>query len=116
MSAAEYRARIPEKAFQRQVENMATLHGWWTWHDEDSRRNTAGLPDLICIHPRHGVVWIELKTEKGKVRDAQRDILLLLRKAGQRAFIARPRHSDALERLFFSGDVPETAFELPEES
>ena len=33
---------------------------------------TAGIPDLYAMHPRHGGIWIEVKTPKGRLRDSQK--------------------------------------------
>ena len=38
-----------EKDWQSQVEQLATMHGWLWFHDRDSRRNNAGLPDLLLV-------------------------------------------------------------------
>jgi hypothetical protein len=78
---------------------MAGYLGWTVWHDNDSRRNDPGLPDLLCVHPERGVVWLELKTERGRLRKEQRWWLDLLTMAGARAFVARPSQADDVERL-----------------
>lgn len=91
---------VTEAQLQRAIIDMATALGWTCWHDNDSRRNVAGLPDLICVHPTHGLVFIELKTVKGRLRQAQREWLDLLTQAGQRAYVIRPTDMDFAEALF----------------
>jgi hypothetical protein len=36
---------------------------------------TAGVPDLTYIHPTYGLLYIEVKTKKGRVSDAQKEFL-----------------------------------------
>ena len=91
---------VSEKRWQETVEAMATHLGWTCWHDRDSRRNDPGFPDLVCVHPDMGVRWIELKTERGRVRKEQRWWLDLLTEAGQFAFVARPSQADEIEAVF----------------
>jgi VRR-NUC domain-containing protein len=55
---------------------------------------TVWLSDLTLVRDR--VVWVELKTETGKVSAAQREWLDALKAAGAEAYIWRP--SD-LERV-----------------
>lgn len=112
MIAADYHKLIKERPFTQQTIRLAQSYGWYCFHDNDSRRNQAGFPDLFLVHPDRGVLFIELKTETGRVRPAQRDVLRMLRKAGQRAFIVRPRHRDDLEALLQGKDVPDDRFEL----
>ena len=78
-----------ESDFQRAVTDLARTLGLRYWHDNDSRRNEAGLPDLIIVGP-HGVLWRELKTERGRVTSDQRDWLTDLARAGQDADVWRP--------------------------
>jgi hypothetical protein len=73
-----------EREFQRAVVQFADLHGWWAFHQYDSRRSAAGLPDLLLV--RRGVmVWAELKTRTGRVREAQGTVLALLREVADAA-------------------------------
>lgn len=62
-----------EAALQANVIDCAERGDWLWWHDTDSRRNQAGLPDLILLHKRTGrLVFVELKSSTGKLRSAQR--------------------------------------------
>lgn len=83
----------------------------WVWHDNDSRKNASGLPDLLILLPGRMLAW-ELKTEQAarqmrtweklvasrrkitryKIRLAvQLDTILRFRRAGVRARVIRPR-------------------------
>lgn len=65
-------ATVPqsEAGFQDAVVEYAQLRGWRHWHDQDSRRNVAGLPDLLLVRKGRLVV-AELKAESGRVSPAQ---------------------------------------------
>lgn len=82
-----------EADFQRAVTDLLDTLGLRYWHDNDSRRNKAGLPDLIIVCPA-GVLWRELKTERGRVTSEQREWLTDLHSAGQDADVWRPRDLD----------------------
>lgn len=114
MTNDDYHRMLSEEMFQAQVEKLAEGYGWYVFHDRDSRKNKAGFPDVFCAHPEHGIIHIELKTEDGPVRPAQKRVINIIRRAGGRAFIARPRHRDRLEALFAGRPVRDQEFELPE--
>ena len=61
---------IPEADFLAYVTELATLCGWLVYHTYDSRRSQAGFPDLV-LAPADKLIFAELKTAKGKVREAQ---------------------------------------------
>lgn len=96
---------VTEAGLQRAIEEMADALGWWTWHDRDSRKNVAGLPDLLLIHPDHGTLWFELKTMKGRIRKEQVGVMDLMRTAGERVYLIRPCHMDTVEVLLNGGAV-----------
>jgi hypothetical protein len=60
----------PESGFQAQVLEIATLYGWLSFHDYDSRRSTPGFPDLVLVRAPE-LIFAELKTERGRVSDDQ---------------------------------------------
>lgn len=96
MKAAEHVdqsiAHWTEKQFQQQVVSLARILGWWVYHPYDSRRSTPGYPDLTLVHPRHGIIWRELKTLKGPVSKHQREAIALIEQAGGDVAIWRPSH------------------------
>lgn len=92
---------ISEAAFQRQVMDLAQLHGWRVSHfraarTRDGRTITpvagdgAGFPDLVLCHRERGVLFRELKTDRGRLRDTQVDWLDDLDAAGADASVWRP--------------------------
>lgn len=60
--------RVPESeaGFQEAVVDLALRCGWRVWHDFDSRRNTAGWPDLVLLRDAC-LIFAELKSEEGRV-------------------------------------------------
>lgn len=80
---------VAEAELQSQVLELCRWLGLLVFHDNDSRRNEAGLPDLIIVG-QHGLLFRELKTEKGRLRPAQADWLSRLSQAGADADVWRP--------------------------
>lgn len=71
MALAQYVRQETEAHFQQSVTELAERCGWLWWHDNDSRRNRRGFPDLVLLRaPR--LLLVELKTERGKLRPEQR--------------------------------------------
>lgn len=60
-----------EADLQRLITDAAQMAGWLVFHDTDSRRNTAGFPDLVLVKPPR-VAFVELKRETGRLRDEQK--------------------------------------------
>jgi len=91
---------VTEAEFQAAILEMAQRLGWLCYHVYDSRRSVPGFPDIVAVHPVHGVVFLELKTVKGRVRPEQKRWVDMLNTAGQRAYIVRPTDIDFLEAMF----------------
>lgn len=98
---------ISELALQKSLIEVAEMYGWQVWHDNDSRRNNAGLPDLICAHPVHGVVFVELKSERGYLRPAQKEWRDVLVMGGARYYVFRPRDRFVADDMFTKGKWPD---------
>lgn len=93
ITRAEYSARwaatVSEKDWQAQVLTIARTAGWMVFHPFDSRRSTAGFPDLTLVRgPR--LIFAELKTQKGRVSVEQQKWLDALREASAEVFVWRP--------------------------
>lgn len=88
--------RREEADFQAQVVELAETLGWACWHDNDSRRNRAGLPDLELLRGAT-MLRLELKTEKGIVSPAQEAYIDRLKQIKfVYAAVCRPRHWDEI--------------------
>jgi hypothetical protein len=68
------------------------MYGWFVYHTYDSRRSEPGFPDLTMVHS--GVVFAELKTDKGRLTADQEAWLERLRSAGAEVYVWRPRDLD----------------------
>jgi hypothetical protein len=65
------------------VVELARIGGWKRYHTFDSRRSNHGFPDWVFVKgPR--LLFVELKSEVGKLRDEQVEWLDALRVVGQR--------------------------------
>jgi hypothetical protein len=70
---------ISEASFLQQVKALSYLHGWLLHHQAPMRTprgniitgGSAGYPDLCMAHEQRGLIFAELKTEKGKASEAQ---------------------------------------------
>jgi hypothetical protein len=92
---------LSERDFQAQVIDLATMYGWLVYHTYDSRRCAAGYPDVAMVHPVwHEYLLVELKTDTGRLRPAQRTWIEALRSAGIECYIWRPGDWNSIvERL-----------------
>jgi hypothetical protein len=102
-------SRSSEQHFQTQVEQMASFYGWRFYHAPDNRpskntgrvqRVTAGFLDLVLLRAPE-LIFAELKTETGRVRDAQKTWMSeLARVPGIEVYLWRPSDFDEInERL-----------------
>lgn len=62
---------MTERQLQEHVVAMAHALGWLVYHTYDSRRSAEGFPDLVLAR-KGEVLMVELKTEKGRMTEAQR--------------------------------------------
>ena len=95
MTPEEYRARIArgmtEADLAEEVRGLARALGVTRYHTFDSRRSEPGFPDEVLIGDA-GVLFRELKSERGRVTPDQQRVLARLTGAGQDAAVWRPRH------------------------
>lgn len=99
---------MTEKQFQDQIVRFARLHLWKTFHPYDSRRSTAGFPDLTLARIGMGddedwttqLVFFEVKRQTGRVTEAQAMWIRVLDNApGVVARVVRPSDWDAIVAL-----------------
>lgn len=87
---------MTESDLQAVIVETAELAGWLVFHDHDARRNPAGLPDLILVKPPR-VVFLELKTDTGRIRPAQQVWLDALAQCDTIASaLIRPEHLETV--------------------
>jgi len=92
-------ATLTEKQFQEAVVALAETRGFNVFHDHDSRRNAAGLPDLLLVRPPR-LLFAELKASRGVVRPEQRRWLELLGACpGVEVHVWRPDDWSTIERV-----------------
>lgn len=76
------------------VVELARLGGWKRYHTFDSRRSNHGFPDWVFV--KNGrLLFVELKSQAGKVRDEQAAWLDALSDvAGAEVYVWRPSDFD----------------------
>ncbi|MFD3511899.1 VRR-NUC domain-containing protein [Streptomyces sp. NPDC058657] len=84
---------MTEERFRRQVRQLAAMRGWTlAYHTHNSQRSDAGWPDEVYGHPTAiRTLFVELKTNTGRIRPAQRDWLKHLAGCGFEVALWRPR-------------------------
>jgi hypothetical protein len=80
---------VTEKEFERQVKQLAATFGFSYYHTWRSIHSAAGFPDCCLAKPGR-LIFIELKSEKGKLSDKQREWLDVLEAAGAETYVFRP--------------------------
>lgn len=79
-----------EKSLQAQIVKAARLLGWLVYHTWRSTHSAPGFPDLVLVRPPR-LVFIELKTDTGKVSPDQERWLEQLRQCpGAEVYLFRP--------------------------
>lgn len=94
-------AQITEKQFQAQVVELAQRLGWKVHTTWTQIHSPAGFPDLTMARGGR-LVFAELKSEKGRVTEAQRDWLARLRVAGTEAYLWRPSDFEDVVQILTS--------------
>ena len=98
MSAPRYDiAELTEKEWMAQIAGLAKQLGWVRYHTLRSKGSQPGFPDDVLLRDR--AIFIEYKTEKGKLSDAQKDWIRRLIVANAEVYVARPRHLEELARV-----------------
>jgi hypothetical protein len=109
------RPRLTEKAFMAQVIKLARLCGWKVAHFRPAQTRPGrwvtavqgdgkGFLDLVLVHPKlRQTLFVELKTDTGKLSREQNAWLAALLFAGQKALIWRPKDWPIIEQTLFGG-------------
>lgn len=93
------RTGLTEKQFQAQVTDLCGWLGLRYYHTHDSRRSPEGFPDLVIVG--RATVFVELKSEGGRLTRAQRAWIEDLRTSGQKAYIWRPGDWEWVQQILF---------------
>ena len=90
---------ITEKVWQKQVEGLAKTLGYTKiYHTFFSRWSDKGFPDLVLVKPNR-LIFAELKREKGKLTDSQREWLKALEEAGAECYVWYPHQWDEIAEI-----------------
>lgn len=99
--------KLSEREFLDQVIDLARHCGWLVHHQRPARtaqgwrsaiQGHKGFPDLVLVRGSY-VLFVELKTDRGKTTLEQDDWLDRLRTAGAFAVVWRPEDWDTIERI-----------------
>lgn len=109
MTTTKAPGSITETEFLRQVLELATLLGWSGAHFRPALTKRGwrtpvqgplgpGFPDLVLVHVRkRRILYVELKSDTGKVSADQAAVLAALQEAGAETRVWRPRDWDELQ-------------------
>ena len=94
--------QISEAEWQQQVIDLAHAHGWMCAHFRPARTSKGwvtpvaadgqGFPDLVLTRER--VMFVELKSQRGRLSEQQRLWIVSLRAAGAEVHVWKPDHFD----------------------
>lgn len=80
---------MSERELQERVRRHCLAFGVFHYHPHYSARSEPGWPDSVIVGSR--ILYRELKTERGSLTPAQRDLGRLLLRAGADWKVWRPR-------------------------
>lgn len=99
---------MTEAAFQTCVMDLARWTGWKTFHPrtvktDKGRHLTAyqgdrGFPDLVLVHRKRGVLFVELKTETGRLDAHQEEWGRHLVEADAEYYVWRPSDWEEIKK------------------
>lgn len=96
---------ISEASFLQQIKSLAFMYGWVVHHSQPSMTRTGryittgstGFPDIVMVHQERGLIFAELKTEKGKTSKAQ-DLWLRSLNPHAECYLWRPSDLDFISQ------------------
>jgi len=90
---------VTERELTGYVRDVAGLFGWRRYHTWLAKHSPAGFPDEVLIRPPR-IVFAELKSDRGKVNDAQAAwIADLERIPGVEVYVWRPDDADTIAQV-----------------
>ncbi len=84
-----YKPKILEKDITAQIRAYLKFKGIFHYKAWQGLGSTKGLPDIVGVLPSGRALYIEVKTEKGRISDYQESFLSALQENNALAFIAR---------------------------
>lgn len=81
---------IQEASFMSAVIGYCRVKRCLVYHTHDARRSEPGFPDLVIARPDIGVLYRELKTNRGRLTADQRRWLDVLKACGADAGVWTP--------------------------
>lgn len=99
---------MTEEQFRQQVRQIAAMYGWdHRYHAYDSRRSDPGWPDEVLANPKRGrILFVELKTDTGRLTAGQKDWLTTLDVCGVETALWRPKHMDSIIKILGPANQP----------
>ena len=79
---------MTEAELQNAVIDLCKLLNWSYYHTYNSRRSVPGFPDMCLVKDR--IIFVELKSEKGRLSPAQRQWRDDIQGAGGEWYLIRP--------------------------
>jgi len=79
---------MTEAELQNAVIDLCKLLNWSYYHTYNSRRSVPGFPDMCLVKDR--IIFVELKSEKGRLSPAQRQWRDDIQGAGGEWYLVRP--------------------------
>ena len=103
---------MSEKVLKDRLVNLAKCLGYLVHHDLPAMnmrgrwathvQGDVGFPDLILVHPKGGMVVLELKSERGKLTPGQKIWMNAFERAGILAYVVRPSDMNFITRILES--------------
>ncbi len=105
---------MTEKEFQGAIMDAAKWLGWRCFHPRTVQTaagahltaftGDAGFPDLLLVHKYKGVIFAELKADKGRLSEEQQEWRDQLITAGAEYYVWRPKDwTEIVNRLSTTG-------------
>jgi hypothetical protein len=90
---------VSERDLTSFVADTARLLGWRRYHTWLAKHSAAGFPDEVLLRPPR-LVFAELKSDRGKLKDAQAGCLTELAEVlGLEVYVWRPADMDAIAEV-----------------